>query len=36
MKLMLLCHIYHMINNDSITDQTVENNRRSRDLKEPI
>jgi len=25
-----------MINNDSITGQTVENNRRSRDLKGPI
>jgi hypothetical protein len=29
-------HLYLMINNDSITGHTVKNNRRSRDLKEPI
>ena len=27
----LLGHIYHMINNDSITGHTVKNNHRSRD-----
>ena len=33
---MLLGHIYHMINNDSITGHTVKNNCRSGDPKEPI
>jgi len=32
----LLGHIYHMINNDSITGHTVKNNHRSHDPKEPI
>jgi hypothetical protein len=30
------CHIYHMINNDSITGYIVKYNHRSRDPKEPI
>jgi len=32
----LLGHIYHMINNDSITGHAVKHNRRSSDPKEPV
>ena len=36
MESILLGHIYHMINNDSMIGHTVKNNSMSRDQKEPI